>query len=331
MVVGTAFIVPGEFEPSAGRVLVFRVEGEGDHRKVGLVAEKHVSGAVYAVNSLRDMVLVGCNNELQLFDWHQDDQSLDHVCSHSGHIAALYVRTQGDFVLVGDIMRSMSLIRYDNEDRTLQPCARDLNANWMTAVEMLDENTFLGAENDCNLFTVYRNLDATSEEERARLELGGECHVGEFINSFVRGTLVMQQADSDSASAVIAGQPVLFGSVSGAIGSIMPLTLETFDFLQRVQRAMTKVVSSIGNMNHTEWRSFYSIRRIAAARNFLDGDLIESFLDLPQEDRDKVVELIKNDAASEPGAMASGSPAEKLRSLQASEVFNRVEEISRLH
>jgi len=35
--------------------------------------------------------------------------------------------------------------------------ARDYNPNWMTAVEILDDDTFLGAENSFNLFVCQKD------------------------------------------------------------------------------------------------------------------------------------------------------------------------------
>ena len=39
-------------------------------------------------------------------------RELQAECSHHGHILALYVRCRGDFVVVGDLMKSMSLLMY---------------------------------------------------------------------------------------------------------------------------------------------------------------------------------------------------------------------------
>lgn len=35
--------------------------------------------------------------------------------------------------------------------------ARDYNPNWMTAVEILDDDTFLGSENSLNLFVCQKD------------------------------------------------------------------------------------------------------------------------------------------------------------------------------
>ena len=37
---------------------------------------------------------------------------LEWECGHSGHILALYVETRGDFIICGDVMKSISLLRY---------------------------------------------------------------------------------------------------------------------------------------------------------------------------------------------------------------------------
>lgn len=53
---------------------------------------------------------------------------------------------------------------------------------------MIDDDTYIGGENSFNLFTVRKNSDAATEEDRGRLEVVGEFHLGEFVNRFRHGT-----------------------------------------------------------------------------------------------------------------------------------------------
>jgi DNA damage-binding protein 1 len=51
------------------------------------------------------------------------------------------------------------------------------------------------------------------------------------------------------------------------------------------QTCLRKVVKGVGGLSHSEWRTFENERRSGAGRaedhrNFVDGDLIEQFLDL---------------------------------------------------
>ena len=42
--------------------------------------------------------------------------------------------------IVGDLMRSISLVQYYPQHGTLEEVARDFNANWTTAIEMLTDD-----------------------------------------------------------------------------------------------------------------------------------------------------------------------------------------------
>ena len=39
-------------------------------------------------------------------------RELQSECGHHGHILALYVQTHGDFIVIGDLMKSISLLIY---------------------------------------------------------------------------------------------------------------------------------------------------------------------------------------------------------------------------
>ena len=47
----------------------------------------------------------------------------------------------------------------------------------------------------------------------------------------------------------------------------------------------------VGGLDHAQWRAFQNERRYAEATNFVDGDLIELFLDLKPEQQAEVAEV----------------------------------------
>ncbi|XP_031130290.1 DNA damage-binding protein 1-like [Ipomoea triloba] len=303
--VGTAYVMPEENEPSKGRILVFIVE-DG---KLQLIAEKETKGAVYSLNAFNGKLLAAINQKIQLYKWMlRDDgtRELQSECGHHGHILALYVQTRGDFIVVGDLMKSISLLIYKHEEGAIEERARDYNANWMSAVEILDDDIYLGAENNFNLFTVRKNSEGATDEERSRLDVVGEYHLGEFVNRFRHGSLVMRLPDSD------VGQipTIIFGTVNGVIGVIASLPNDQYIFLEKLQTNLRKVIKGVGGLSHEQWRSFYNEKKTVEAKNFLDGDLIESFLDLS---RVRMEEISK--------AMA----------VPVEELMKRVEELTRLH
>ncbi|CAI9760069.1 unnamed protein product [Fraxinus pennsylvanica] len=303
--VGTAYVMPEENEPTKGRILVFTVE-DG---KLQLIAEKETKGAVYSLNAFNGKLLAAINQKIQLYKWMlRDDGSheLQSECGHHGHILALYVQTRGDFIIVGDLMKSISLLIYKHEEGAIEERARDYNANWMTAIEILDDDIYLGAENNFNLFTVRKNSEGATDEERGRLEVVGEYHLGEFVNRFRHGSLVMRLADSDIGQI----PTVIFGTVNGVIGVIASLPYEQYVFMEKLQTNLRKVIKGVGGLGHEQWRSFYNEKKTSDAKNFLDGDLIESFLDLGRNWMEEI---------------------SKAMCVSVDELMKRVEELTRLH
>lgn len=62
-----------------------------------------------------------------------------------------------------------------------------------------------------------------------------------------------------------------------------------FEFLLELQERLTKVIKPVGKVDHAYWRSFYNDRKQEPSEGFIDGDLIESFLDLPRDTMRDVV------------------------------------------
>jgi DNA damage-binding protein 1 len=75
---------------------------------------------------------------------------------------------------------------------------------------------------------------------------------------------------------------------------------------------VTQVVKGVGGLSHAEWRSFSNEHRNTDGthNNFIDGDLIESFLDLKKESMDDVAKIME---------------------MPVEELCKKVEELTRLH
>jgi DNA damage-binding protein 1 len=58
-----------------------------------------------------------------LFEW-TAEKELRLECSHFNNIIALYLKTKGDFILVGDLMRSMTLLQYKTMEGSFEEVSR---------------------------------------------------------------------------------------------------------------------------------------------------------------------------------------------------------------
>lgn len=226
--------------------------------------------------------------------------------------------------IVGDLMRSISLVQYYPQHQTLEEIARDFNTNWTCAVEMLNDNVYLGAESWNNLFCLRRNTASASEEIRCRLDTIGEFHLGEMCNKFMAGSLVMPVSSNNTSTnrrhvrrgtspskkksesphkaatrirrpIVSTGSQTLFGTVDGTLGVVLGLDARTAAFFLTLERAMANVIRHVGDFSHQQHRSCRAERRIHPSHGFIDGDLVEGFLDLDRSTMEVIVTEMNRD------------------------------------
>ena len=332
LVVGTAYSYPDEDEPSRGRIILYQCDIRGsvgapstttNTRKIKQVNEIQVSGGVYSICSFHDGTMLATINTktrlCKLFNSSHNERShfdlkIDSA-GHKGHILSLLVKSKEDIdsvkqkaeqiAIVGDLARSISLIKYYPEYGTLEEIARDFNQNWVTAIEMLTSEIYLGAENFCNLFVLQRNTNAKSEEVRSRLDTIGLFNFGEMVNKFLSGSLVIPSNTSSHVisvtthlsatnkdtflSTVRKRSETLFGTIDGSIGCIIGLDAKTISFLSSLERSMARIINPVGNLEHDDFRAFRGQRHQQGSKGFVDGDLIESFVDLDRKVMEAVV------------------------------------------
>lgn len=97
------------------------------------------------------------------------------------------------------------------------------------------------------------------------------------MNAIRPGALVMRLPDSELSDVPL----WLFAGVSGSLGVLASLPRTLFQFLERLQTALRDVINGVGGFDHALWRAFSNQHTpYAPAHGFVDGDLIEQFLDL---------------------------------------------------
>jgi hypothetical protein len=102
-------------------------------------------------------------------------------------------------------MRSITLLKFDNINKSIIEIARDYNSNYIKSIEFLNgihENYYLGSDMLGNIFTCkYQNdrinNDDDDDDDRNHLEVCGEYHCDDIINCMIQGTLIGQPIDNN--------------------------------------------------------------------------------------------------------------------------------------
>lgn len=303
-IVGTAFVNHDEPEPKQGRLVVYK--WFSDSSTLQQVAELTVKGCPYSLCDYDRKFLAGINASVNLVELNSR-RDLHIECTYVNTTMALYLKRRGDMIIMGDLMRSMSLFTYKSLHADFEEVARDFNSAWMTEVEILDDNTFLGAEHLYNLFVCQQDVTANNEQDRQQMQQVGMFHLGDSVNVFHPGSIVVQHP---SECSIEVKKTTLFGTIDGVIGLILTIDETLFKKLETIQESLAKVVKSVGKIEHKKWREFLGNKTTQPAVGFIDGDLVETFLDLS---RDKMEEVSKD------------------VDISVEDLVKMIEELSRLH
>uniref|UniRef100_A0A915MWP2 DNA damage-binding protein 1 n=1 Tax=Meloidogyne javanica TaxID=6303 RepID=A0A915MWP2_MELJA len=271
--IGTAIVVPDEQEPKQGRILIVQATQSAD-------STDGLGRAVYSITTLGNKLICTVNSTVRLFEW-TPERELRLECSNFNYIQALYLKTKGDLVLIGDLMRSICLLSYKPADSSFEEIARDYSAEWTTSCEIVDSETFFAAETNFNIYCCKIDVNAETDEDRMRLKQNGLFYLGELVNVFYRGTIISNQ-QRDSRKTLFTN-PIIYGAADGGLGAIVQIEPHIYSLLMDLQKSIASKTHNCMRVDHSSYRSFFSERRTEAASGFIDGDLIETVIEMPRE------------------------------------------------
>jgi len=129
--------------------------------KLDVVESKEVKGAVYSLQPFQGKLLASVNSKVHVFKWvpaggggggsGSGAAELVSETSTPVQVLSLFLAARGDFILVGDLMKSLTLLMYKAAEGSLEVRARDLDSKWLTALAALDDDTYALADNSHNL------------------------------------------------------------------------------------------------------------------------------------------------------------------------------------
>ncbi|CEP12236.1 hypothetical protein [Parasitella parasitica] len=267
---------------SMGRIIILQVTSQ---RTLRLAAQIKTDGMVDCIRSFQGRLLASVKGVLHIYKWDETGTLLS-TCNKRLPSITETMTTINDLIITGDMAYSIVVLRYDSKLNTLVEVAAHEKLKEILAVEATDENLYVAAERHGHLFVAEKCVDESMNDEPL-LETVSVWHLGDTVRKFRFGSLGLNNADPDRKPEA---STLIFATASGAIGLIVDLTTDRFKLLDQMQYNMTRVVKSIGDLSHIDWRSVSIMDRKDEAVNFIDGDLIESFLDLTPQQMQAVVD-----------------------------------------
>ncbi|THX08018.1 hypothetical protein D6D17_04449 [Aureobasidium pullulans] len=292
-IVGTSYIEEDVGDAPRGRILVFEVT---DDRHLKLVTEHKVKGACRCLAICEGRIVAALVKTVVVYDFKYETSStpyLDKVASYRTSTAPIDVSVTGDKIAIADLMKSVSVVQYqkgtNGQEDSLNEVARHYDTAWATAVANIEANTYLESDAEGNLLVLNQDVNGFSEEDKRRLRVLSDMQLGEMVNRIRRIEV------QPTAGAIVI--PCAFlATVEGAIYLFATIAPQHQDTLMRLQENMAEKVQSPGNVPFNRYRAYKtSVRESDEPNRFVDGELIERFLDCDEKLQESIVEGLSVD------------------------------------
>jgi DNA damage-binding protein 1 len=310
-VIGTAYLDDQESTTQRGRILILEVTPE---RVLKLVTEIAVKGACRCLAICEGKIVAALVKTIVIYEVEyrtQSSPSLTKLATFRCSTAPIDITVNGSTIAIADLMKSLVVIEYIRGEPGLPDklveVARHFQITWATAVAEVDTNTYLESDAEGNLLVLMRDTKGVTEEHRRRLNVSSEMLLGEMVNR-IRRIDVLTAPDAVVVPRAFVGTvslsiPYFFFFFAVYYSMLTPPQIEGSiylfgliapthqDLLMTLQSNLGNLVPAPGDMDFAKFRAFKNtVREEDEPMRFVDGELVERFLDCSEEVQVKAVE-----------------------------------------
>ncbi|XP_037944960.1 cleavage and polyadenylation specificity factor subunit 1 [Teleopsis dalmanni] len=263
--------------------------------KLKEIFKKEQKGPVSAISDVLGFLVTALGQKIYL--WQLKDDDLIGVAFIDTNIYVHEIISVKSLILIADVYKSISLLRFQEEYRTLSLASRDFNGLEVFNIEFLVDNTNLGFL----VSDIEKNFIVYMYQPESRESIGGQklirkadYYLGQSVNTMFRVQCHQRGAVLRQPFLYENKHLAVFGTLDGGIGYCLPLPEKVYRRFLMLQNVLLSYQEHLCGLNPKEFRTIKSSKKLSLnpCRCIIDGDLIWSFMLMSNAQKNEVAKKI---------------------------------------